>query len=234
MSLSRRRWLVGLGSAALAGLGPLGREAAAQAALIPPPPARWQAEVDAWRALDQRLAPVPGGVVFIGSSTVRLWGGLEQAFPGETPVVRRGVGGSRLSDWPTWIGPLVVPHAPRLVIVYAGENDLAEGASPQDVLAAFVRVVDGLRQALPAVRVAFVSIKPSPSRLALTDAMREANLLVQTWALAGERLDYIDVHTAMLDNDGRPRPELFVRDQLHLSAEGYALWRQVISAHLRP
>jgi lysophospholipase L1-like esterase len=79
-----------------------------------------------------------------------------------------------------------------------------------------------------------MAIKPSPSRLNHMAAMREANLLIQTHVLQHDNLDFIDVHTAMLDNDGRPRPELFVRDQLHLSVEGYGLWRQIVSAHLRP
>jgi lysophospholipase L1-like esterase len=123
---------------------------------------------------------------------------------------------------------------PKQVIVYAGENDIAEGAQPAEVLAAFVRFVQVVQAERPGTPIAFVSIKPSPLRAAQTALMREANLLVQTWVLAQEGLDYIDVHTPMLDNDGRARPELFVRDRLHLSAEGYALWRQVISAHLKP
>jgi lysophospholipase L1-like esterase len=95
----------------------------------------------------------------------------------------------------------------------------------------FVQAVYAERAGTP---IAFVSLKPSPLRFAQIAAMREANLLVQTWILSQEGLDYIDVHTPMLDADGRPRAELFVHDRLHLSAEGYALWRQVISAHLKP
>jgi lysophospholipase L1-like esterase len=93
--------------------------------------------------------------------------------------------------------------------------------------------VQQVQTALPNTRIAYLSIKPSPSRLAHMMAMREANLLIQTHVLAHDDLDFIDVHTSMLDNDGQPRPELYQRDRLHLSAEGYGLWRQVISAHLR-
>lgn len=220
--MRRRLWLAG---ALLAAAPAWARDALA----------RWRTEVDALLEADRRTPPARGGVLFMGSSTVRLWSGLETAFsPAINGVVRRGVGGSRLSDWPALLPLLVLPHQPRQVVVYAGENDIAEGASPHDVLAAFIRVVQALQAALPGVPVAFVSIKPSPLRAAQAEAMREANLLVQTWVLAQDGLDYIDLHAAMLDPDGRPRPELYVRDQLHLSAEGYALWRQVISAHLRP
>ena len=97
-----------------------------------------------------------------------------------------------------------------------------------------MRFVQAVQAERPGTPIAFVSIKPSPLRAAQAATMREANLLVQTWVLAQDGLDYIDVHTPMLDNDGRARPELFVRDRLHLSPEGYALWRQVISAHLKP
>jgi len=205
--------------------------------------ARWRGEIDALLEADRRSAPPLGGVLFVGSSTIRLWHGLEQAFdPSIGPVLRRGVGGSRLSEWPELVPWLVTRYLPRQVVVYAGENDIAEGAQPADVLNAFQRFVRAVHEERPGTPIAFVSIKPSPLRQSQALAMREANLLVQTWVLAQDSgldkgldkgFDYIDVHTAMLDNDGRARPELFVRDRLHLSAEGYALWRQVISAHLK-
>lgn len=198
-------------------------------------PQRWRGEVEALLEADRRQAPALGGVLFVGSSTIRLWRELEQTFADQAPhVLRRGVGGSRLSDWPALVPWLVTRYVPKQVIVYAGENDIAEGAAPAEVLAAYVRFVQAVQAERPGTPIAFISLKPSPSRLAHLEAMREANLLVQTWTLAQEGLDYIELHAAMLDNDGRPRPELFVRDRLHLSAEGYALWRQVISAHLRP
>ncbi len=172
--------------------------------------------------------------MFVGSSSIRLWNGLETSFADQPVVIRRGFGGSRLSDCADLVHRLVLPYQPRLVVLYAGENDLTEGVTPRDLLGHFVRFVQQVQASLPATRVAYMSIKPSPSRTAFMGAMREANLLIQTHVLQHDNLDFIDVHTAMLDNDGRPRSELFVRDQLHLSAEGYGLWRQIVSAHLRP
>lgn len=224
--MKRRAWLAAGLTACLA---PLAR---AQAGA--PAQQRWRAELDAFAAADRLKMPAPGGVLFVGSSSIRLWNGLETAFPDQPVVIRRGFGGSRLSDSADLVARLVLPYQPRLVLLYAGENDLVEGAAPQELLGQFARFVQQVQAALPATRVAFISIKPSPSRLALMPAMREANLLIQTHVLAHENLDFIDVHTAMLDNDGQPRPELFVRDRLHLSAEGYGLWRQIVSAHLRP
>lgn len=209
--------------------------ARAQAPGLALPVSRWRSEIEALLDADRRQAPPLGGVLFVGSSTIRLWKGLEHTFADQAPtVLRRGLGGSRLSEWPELVPWLVTRYLPTQVIVYAGENDIAEGAQPAEVLAAFVRFVQAVQAERPGTPIAFVSIKPSPLRAAQTAAMREANLLVQTWVLAQEGLDYIDVHTPMLDNDGRARTELFVRDRLHLSPEGYALWRQVISAHLKP
>ena len=195
---------------------------------------RWKKELEAFAAADRQQMPPPGGVLFVGSSSIRFWTGLETAFADQPVVIKRGFGGSRLSESADLVHRLVLPYQPRLVVLYAGENDIHEGVSPPELLAHFKRFVQQVQGALPATRVAYMAIKPSPSRLAFMATMREANLLIQTHVLQHDNLDYIDVHTAMLDNDGRPRPELFVRDQLHLSAEGYGLWRQIVSAHLRP
>ncbi len=195
---------------------------------------RWKKELDAFAAADRVQMPPAGGVLFVGSSSIRFWTGLETAFTGQPVVIRRGFGGSRLSENADLVPRLVLPYQPRLVVLYAGENDIHEGTSPQELLVHFQRFVRQVQGPLPATRVAYMAIKPSPSRLNHMAAMREANLLIQTHVLQHDNLDFIDVHTAMLDNDGRPRPELFVRDQLHLSAEGYGLWRQIVSAHLRP
>lgn len=203
-------------------------------AQIPSTEQRWKKELDAFAAADRQQMPPPGGVLFVGSSSIRFWNGLETTFAGQPVVIKRGFGGSRLSDSADLVHRLVLPYQPRLVVLYAGENDIHEGGSPAELLAHFQRFLQQVQGALPATRVAWMAIKPSPSRLAFMATMREANLLIQTHVLQHDNLDYIDVHTAMLDNDGRPRPELFLRDQLHLSAEGYGLWRQIVSAHLRP
>lgn len=223
--MNRRTWLL---SAALWLAWPARAQARASAEQ------RWKSELEAFAAADRQQMPAAGGVLFVGSSSIRLWSGLETSFADQTVVIRRGFGGSRLSDCADLVHRLVLPYQPRLVVLYAGENDLTEGATPRDLLGQFVRFVQQVQAALPATRVAYMSIKPSPSRTAFMAAMRETNLLIQTHVLERDNLDFIDVHTAMLDNDGRPRPELFVRDQLHLSAEGYGLWRQIVSAHLRP
>lgn len=195
---------------------------------------RWKDAFDAFAAEDRLHAPRPGGVLFVGSSSIRLWDSLEKDFDALPVVTRRGFGGSRLSDCAEHVARLVLPYDPRLVIVYAGDNDLAEGARPEDVLASYVTFVDAVRAKMPDVRIAYLSIKPSPLRAALMTRARETNALIEAYASRHAHLDYIDVYSKMLGPDGTPRKELFGPDMLHLSRAGYALWREAIVTRLGP
>jgi lysophospholipase L1-like esterase len=172
-------------------------------------------------------------VVFVGSSSIRLWDDLASQFPDQPVLVRRGFGGSRLLDCVAYLDRLVLAYRPRRVVVYAGDNDLASGRTPRQVLDSYVDFVEGVHRALPETRIAFLAIKPSPARAALLPQMQEANALIRRRAAADPRLDFIDVHSPMLGANGQPRPELFRADQLHMNARGYALWRDLIAAHLR-
>lgn len=204
---------------------------AAHATLIDP---RWLDSFDGFAASDRLATPASGGVVFVGSSSIRLWPNLESTFgdAGAT-IVNRGFGGSRLVDCERHLDRLVLPYKPRLVVIYAGDNDLAEGRTPQQVLHSFAGFVAGVRQTLPQVRIAFVSIKPSPLRAALLPQVREANGLISAYAQTGQGMQFIDVYTGMVDDRGQPRPELFVGDRLHLNEAGYQVWRDAIAPHLR-
>lgn len=205
------------------------------ASVSAPVDARWKSSFDAFAAEDKLHAPEPGGVLFVGSSSIRLWNGLEEAFaaPGQA-VTKRGFGGSRMLDCAQYVQDLVLPYKPRLVVVYAGDNDLAEGRTPQQVLQSFTQFTETVRQVLPDTRIAYLSIKPSPLRASLVPAVRETNSLIAAYAQATPNLDFIDIFSPMLTADGQPRSELFSADSLHMNAEGYALWRSVISPHLRP
>ncbi len=194
---------------------------------------RWQSSLDAFAAADKLRAPEPGGIVFVGSSSIRLWDGLESEFDAAPLIVKRGFGGSRMSDCARYVSRLVLPYKPRLVVVYAGDNDLAEGRTPRDVLDSFSAFVERVRQDLPDTRIAYLSIKPSPLRESLLPQVSEANRLIEQYSRTHANIDYIDVYSRMLGPDGRPRSELFSADNLHLNQAGYALWKTVISAHLR-
>jgi len=194
---------------------------------------RWRSSLDAFAEQDRRARPPTGGVLFVGSSSIRLWDGLETAFAPHPGVLKRGFGGSRLADCVLFADRLVTPYQPRQVVLYAGENDIDEGASPVDVLLRYERFVQYVHKIAPGTRIAFVSIKPSPARQALLPAIQSANRLIRAYTEGQPLLDYIDVHGPMLDDQGRPRPELYAPDRLHLNAAGYALWRELIAPRLR-
>ena len=194
--------------------------------------ARWRESLESFAASDRAQLPRPGGVVFVGSSSIRLWNDLEREF-GAEGIVKRGFGGSRLADCARYVQQLVLPHKPRLVVVYAGDNDLAEGAAPADVLASYVEFVRQVRASLPEARIAYLSIKPSPSREALMPAAIQTNELIENYSKGDPKLDFIDVYTKMLDGHGRPRADLFLADALHLNAAGYAIWKSAIAERLR-
>ncbi|MGA0610619.1 SGNH/GDSL hydrolase family protein [Caldimonas sp. KR1-144] len=225
----RRKWTVILAASVLLGAAGIAK---AQPAGTAGRAARWQASFEAFAELDRAQPPQRGGVLFVGSSSIRLWEGLESAFDAQPPVIKRGFGGSRLADCAAFVDRLVLPYRPRLIVVYAGDNDLAEGAAPAEVLASFKAFVESVREALPEARIAYLSIKPSPLRAALMAQVREANALIADYVRSGDNLDYIDIFSRMLDAHGLPRTELFGTDALHLNADGYALWRSVIAEHL--
>jgi lysophospholipase L1-like esterase len=156
-----------------------------------------------------------------------MWQALERDFP-RLPIVRRGVGGSTLAECLRLVDRLVLPYAPRLVVLYAGDNDLAEGASPDDVLARYLDFVDRVHRAAPATRIAFISIKASPQRARLMGRMARANALVAAAASARPYLSFVDVYHPMLAAHGGPNAALFLGDGLHPNAAGYAVWKAAL------
>jgi lysophospholipase L1-like esterase len=175
-------------------------------------------------------------VVFVGSSTVRMWTHLAHDFSQvpATVVLNRGFGGSTMADCSQLAQELVVRYQPRQVVIYAGDNDLAEGRTPLQVLDSFARFANAVRAALPEARISYVSVKLSPSRAQLEAQIRETNNAIGAYLNRLPNSEYIDVFTPMLGSDGRPRPELFRSDRLHMTEAGYRIWQSVIAPHLLP
>lgn len=193
---------------------------------------RFESEIRQFEASDSASRPAAGGIVFVGSSSFRKWESLARDFAG-LPVLNRGFGGSTFPEAMHYASRIVLPYHPREIVVYEGDNDLASGRTPRQVADDYRAFVYAMRAALPSARIVFVSIKPSPSRWALAPAAREANRLVQAIVARDTLQSYVDVFTPMLGADGRPRPELFVSDSLHMTPAGYAVWRARIAPALR-
>lgn len=194
------------------------------------PANKWEAEIKNFEESDRQSPPAKSGVLFIGSSSIRLWQSLAEDFP-KTKVINRGFGGSEIADSTFYVERIVVPYRPKMVVLYAGDNDLANGKTPRQVFEDYKAFVSRVRGKLPAAKIAFISIKPSPSRAALLQSQKDANALIKEYASRDKRLIYIDVFTPMLGDDGKPRPELFGLDELHMNKEGYGLWKSVIAPY---
>lgn len=193
--------------------------------------AQWEADIAAFEQADSVVRRRPGGVVFVGSSSIRMWQTLADDFPA-VATTNRGFGGSRVRDSTYYADRIVTAYHPRAVVFYAGDNDLFEGRTPRQVRDDFAAFVARVHRASPETSIAFVAIKPSPSRLSLLPQMREANRLVREFAETEPRVDYLDVHTPMLDASAMPRTGLFLDDQLHMSRAGYAVWVAVVAPWL--
>jgi lysophospholipase L1-like esterase len=194
---------------------------------------QWEPDIRRFEAADRINRVRPGTpIVFVGSSSIRMWQTLEADFPG-LPVLNRGFGGSELSDVVRFVDRIVVPHKPRVIVLYAGENDLAAGEAPAQVFKDFQSFVAVIRRKLPETRLVFVSLKPSLARLNIIDKFRETNRLIRDYVRGDDKIVYVDVFTPMLDASGQPRPELFLEDGLHMNARGYAIWRDLIAPVIR-
>jgi lysophospholipase L1-like esterase len=194
------------------------------------PADRWEPAIAAFEAQDQKSPPPMGANLFVGSSTARLWK-LDEAFPGAT-CLNRGFGGSQLSDVVQYVDRIVIPYRPRVIVLYAGDNDIAKGRTPEQIRDSYRQFVARVHAALPEAKIVWIAIKPSPSRWKFREAAQAANALVRAEIAKGQHQVEADLWTAMLGDDGQPRPELYVKDQLHLSSAGYALWNERVKPHL--
>lgn len=191
----------------------------------------WVEDMERFAAEDAASPPPARPVVFTGSSSVRLWDTLARDFPG-VPVLNRGFGGSTVRDSIWYADEVALRYRPRQVVIYAGDNDINDGRTPAQVLADTQAFVARLRRDQPNLPVAYIAIKPSPSRAHLLAAQRAANEAVRDWARTQSGVAYIDVFTPMLDAAGQPREDLFVADRLHMNAAGYAIWTPLVAKAL--
>ena len=213
----------------LSGLTGLSRPASAQQAVDPN---RWESTMQKFEAEDKARPPVTGGVVFIGASSIARWTNLAESFP-DIRTVNRGFGGSEMADSVKYARRVVVPHAPRIVVLYAGENDLNRGITPEKVGADFVAFHDIISKDLPSSRLVVIGLKPSPLRWKLRDGMHRTNALIKAHCEAQRACAYVDPWPYMIGKDGNPKPDFFVEDGLHLTAEGYKAWTQMLGPVLK-
>jgi lysophospholipase L1-like esterase len=192
----------------------------------------FEVEIRAFEAMDKTLPPPHGAILFTGSSSIRKWTTLARDFPTHT-VINRGFGGSQMSDSVYYADRIVIPYEPKTIVLFAGTNDLDAKKTPEQVFADFQAFVRKVRGALPKVEIDFLSITTSPLRWREVEEVKKANALISAWIKTQEHLTYIDVFPATLGEDGRPKPEFFLLDRLHMNERGYALWASIIEPYLK-
>lgn len=211
-----------------------------QASPASPPPAtipkaattkeKWEKEITAIEERAKASPPAKQGILFTGSSSVRLWD-LKTSFP-DLPAVNHGFGDSEMSDLVRYGERLITPYQPATVVLYSGDNDLANGKTPMQIAADLDEVLNQLRRELPQARVIVLGIKPSPQRWALYEQQQAANALMQERIAArmDQAVQFFDTAILLLDSENKPRAEFYEKDELHLNAKGYQQWE----AALRP
>jgi lysophospholipase L1-like esterase len=192
----------------------------------------FEAEILAFEAMDKTNPPPPGAVLFIGSSSIRFWTTLAQDFKTHK-VINRGFGGSQMFDAVYYADRIVIPYRPQRIVLFAGSNDLDAGKTAEQVFDDFKAFVQKVRGALPEVEIDYISITTSPLRWHEVEQVKKANGLISSWIMAQDHLTFINVFPATLGEDGKPKPELFRADRLHMNARGYAIWTSIIEPYLK-
>lgn len=188
---------------------------------------RFEPEVLKFEALDRRTPPPPRPILFVGSSSIRLWTNLPSSYQGKT-VLNRGFGGSTCRDLLRYFNRIVLPYGPSVMVVYEGDNDLADGRSPAEIVQDLGILLDRALTELRETSVVLLTVKPSPSRRHLMEAQVEFNSRLRRMAQSRKGVFVADVASPLLDPQGQPDPRFFAPDRLHLNAAGYEAWHKPV------
>jgi lysophospholipase L1-like esterase len=190
-------------------------------------------DIKEFQKQDQINPPPSNAILFVGSSSFTKWKDVSNYFPGYT-ILNRGFGGSSLPDVIFYAPEIIFPYHPKQVVIYCGDNDLAfsDAVTADTVFERFRVLFELIRKNLPGENILFVSIKPSPSRIRLKEKMEKANLLIQTYLSLQQHAGFVDVYHKMFNPDGSVMKDIFLEDNLHMNAKGYAIWQKAISPYL--
>lgn len=186
-------------------------------------------EIQDFKKEDSLTPPKKAAILFVGSSSFKNWSDVQDYFPDRT-LINRGFGGSSLPDVIRYAGDIIFPYGAKQIVIYCGDNDLAasDTVSAQTVATRFQQLFYLIRRKMPQVAIAFVSIKPSPSRGHLLPKMVQANGMIKQFLKKQRNATFVDIYHPMLAPDGTPKEELFLADRLHMNKKGYALWKKAL------
>lgn len=196
------------------------------------PALKWENEVKSYEAQDSIKGISTNGILFTGSSSIRLWNDLPERFSGEK-VLNRGIGGSEISDLIFYADRLIFPYKPQKIFIYCGGNDVWKGKSPEIVLEDFKTLYARIKQKLPKTEIYYISIQSAPSREEKNALFRRANEQIKAYLEHNTRDVFIDVFPLLLGQDRKPKAEFFLDDQLHMNSKGYDRWTRVLKAYVK-
>jgi len=197
---------------------------------LPAGPEHWEKDIIKLEATAKATPHPKGALLFVGSSSIRLWD-LKTSFPKQT-TINHGFGGSELEDSLFYADRIIIPHAPGIIFLYAGDNDINKGKSAERVIADYQKFVLKIHSSLPDTAIVFLPIKPSLARWKIWPEMNKANLAIRDLTMQNDLLVYLDTASPMFGKSGTPRPDLFQKDGLHLNKKGYQLWGSVVNEWL--
>lgn len=188
-------------------------------------------EIKAFRIQDSIQKPKDGMILFIGSSSFRLWKTAKEDFDNPN-IVNRAFGGATLPDVIRYQDDVVLKYNPKKIFIYCGENDIAssEKVTPEMVFGNFKTLYHSIRNRFPEVQVVFISIKPSMLRWSMKDRMIATNALINNYLSKEKNAVFINVWDKMLDENGEPMKDIFIEDKLHMNSKGYAIWLKEMKA----
>jgi lysophospholipase L1-like esterase len=219
----RVAWLAVLGVVTLLGVP---SRVAAQATVAAVD--RWEPAIKKFEETDKLSPPPQNPIVFIGASSIVRWN-LKESFPElGTQAINRGFGGSLAADSTRYADRIVIPYKPRMVVFYAGDNDVEANHTPQQIADDFAAFERKVHAALPETHIVFISIKPSIRRFPWIEQIKGANALVRQYCATRPHLTFVDIVPQMLGPDGKPRKELLVEDGLHMTPAGYRIWNDAL------
>jgi lysophospholipase L1-like esterase len=190
-------------------------------------------EIKAFRRADSITAPPKNAILLIGSSSFTNWKDVAKYFPDQT-IINRGFGGSSLPHMIMYAEDVIFKYNPKQILIYCGENDLTGGPTitADTIFERLKNLHQLIRSKYKKVPIAYISMKPSPSREKYLETMQKGNALIKSFMEQQKRSSYIDVYSSMLDANGKVLTHIFLSDKLHMNAEGYKIWQGVIAPYL--
>lgn len=193
----------------------------------------WENDIQKFEQLDKSENYQQDAILFTGSSSIRLWTTLERDMS-PYPVIQRGYGGAKLSDFAVYADRIFSPHPCRAIVIFIA-NDITgdkSDKSPKEVAELFRYVLKIIRKTHPETPVYWIAITPTVARWSVWNEIQRANSRIKDICDDNNNTWFIRTDFAFLNDYGKPRTELFVDDKLHLNQQGYAIWTGIIKKEL--